>query len=81
MQRNEIEDYRKERDQIFQKIQDLQEALKNNAVKEDFETIIKQLLDFMTQPKRVAYDMRMSKMLEDMDINEANTLDKETRYS
>jgi len=81
MQRNEIEDYRKERDQIFQKIQDLQEALKNNAVKEDFETIIKQLLDFTTQPKRVAYDMRMSKMLEDMDINEANTLDRETRYS
>ena len=41
MPREEIENYKKERSQIFQKIQDLQEALKNDAIKEDFETIVK----------------------------------------
>ena len=41
MPRDEIENYKKERSQIFQKIQDLQEALKNDAIKEDFETIVK----------------------------------------
>ena len=41
MPREEIENYRKEWDQIFKKIQDLQEALKNDAIKEDFETIVK----------------------------------------
>ena len=41
MPRNEIEKYRTERDSIFRKIRDLQEALKNDAIKEDFENIVK----------------------------------------
>lgn len=59
----------------------MQEALKNDAVKEDFETIVKQLLDFTTQPTRVAYDMRMTKMLDDIDLNEQNELMQTARYS
>ena len=81
MPREEIENYRKERDWIFKKIQDLQEALKNDAIKEDFETIVKQLLDFTTQPTRVAYDMRMTKMLDEIDLNEQNEVIRMTRYS
>ncbi len=82
MPREEIENYRRERDQIFKKIQDLQEALKNDAIKEDFETIVKQLLDFTTQPTRVAYDMRMTKMLDDIDLSEKNEeMIRMTRYS
>ena len=59
----------------------MQEALKNDAIKEDFETIVKQLLDFTTQPTRVAYDMRMTKMLDDIDLNEQNEVIWMTRYS
>lgn len=59
----------------------MQEALKNDAIKEDFETIVKQLLDFTTQPTRVAYDMRMTKMLDDIDLNEQNEVIRMTRYS
>jgi hypothetical protein len=59
----------------------LQEALKNDAIKEDFETIVKQLLDFTTQPTRVAYDMRMTKMLDDIDLKEQSEIIQMTRYS
>ena len=59
----------------------MQEALKNDAIKEDFETIVKQLLDFTTQPTRVAYDMRMTKMLDDINLNEQNEVIRMTRYS
>ena len=59
----------------------MQDALKNDAIKEDFETIVKQLLDFTTQPTRVAYDMRMTKMLDDIDLNEQNEVIRMTRYS
>lgn len=81
MPRNEIEKYRTERDSIFKKIRDLQEALKNDAIKEDFENIVKQLLDFTTQPERVVYDLRMTKMLDDIDSNEANEVDRISRFS
>jgi hypothetical protein len=39
------------------------------------------LLDFTTQPTRVAYDMRMTKMLDDIDLNEQNEVIRTTRYS